>query len=103
MQPEKKKTLIDDITKLSMHRDPHKLSDLLDVVEIVLGFLASAGGKPDQTFHNYITRTLTMQRAHIPKVHTYAVNGECNLISRVYMIHMHCSLQSCNWVDIISC
>ena len=66
MQHEKKKSLIDEITKLSTH--PHKLSELLDVVEIVLGFLASAGGKPDQTFHSYITKTLTMQRAHIPKV-----------------------------------
>ena len=68
MQPEKKKTLTDEIIKLSMHRDPHKLSELLDIVEIVLGFLASAGGKPDQNFHSYVTKTLTMQRAHIPKV-----------------------------------
>ena len=68
MQLEKKKTLIDEITKLSTHRDPHKLSELLDVVEVVLGFLASAGGKSHQTFHNYITKTLTMQRAYIPKV-----------------------------------
>ena len=64
MQHEKKKTLIAEITKLN----PHKLSELLDVVEIVLGFLASAGGKPEQTFYNYITKTLTMQRTHIPKV-----------------------------------
>ena len=68
MQHEKKKTLIDEITKLI----PHKLSELLDVVEIVLGFLASAGGKPDQTFHNYITKTLTMQRTHIPKVQQFS-------------------------------
>ena len=64
MQHEKKKTLIAEITKLN----PHKLSELLDVVEIVLGFLASAGGKPEQTFYNYITKTLTMQRTHIAKV-----------------------------------
>ena len=57
-----------------MHRDPHRLSELLDVVEIVLGFLASAGGKPDQTFHYYIAKTLTMQRAHIPKVWSKIVN-----------------------------
>jgi len=50
---------------------PHKLSELLDVVEIVLGFLASAGGKCEQTFHHYITKTLTMQRTHIPKVASY--------------------------------
>ena len=70
LQLEKKKTLIDEITKLSTHRDPHKLSELLDVVEIVLGFLASAGGNPDQTFHNYITKTLAMQKTRIPKVHS---------------------------------
>ena len=46
--------------------NPHKLSELLDVVEIVLGFLASAaGGKPEQTFNNYITKTLTMQKTYI--------------------------------------
>ena len=68
LQPEKKKSVIDEITKLSMHRDPHKLSELLDVIEIVLGFLASAGGMGDQTLQHYITKTLTMQRTHIPKV-----------------------------------
>ena len=57
-----------------MHRDPHKLSELLDVVEIVLGFLASAGGTPDQTFQFYITKTLTMQRAHLPKVNILIFN-----------------------------
>ena len=64
MQLEKKNSLVAEITKLNIH----KLNELLDVVEIVLGFLASAGGNPNQRFHNYITKTLTMQRAHIPKV-----------------------------------
>ena len=85
MQPEKKKSLTEEITKLSMHRDPHKLGELLDVVEIVLGFLASAGGKPDQTFHSYITKTLTMQRAHIPKVWWFKLH-----IRFFLSIYMHC-------------
>ena len=83
LQPEKKKTVTDEIMKLSMHRDPHKLTELLDVVEIVLGFLASAGGKPEQTFYNYVTKTLTMQRAHIPKV---AIYSNYNVIVSLFMI-----------------
>ena len=67
-----------------MHRDPHKLSELLDVVEIVLGFLASAGGKPEQTFHSYVTKTLTMQRAHIPKVINKHVLYSC--ILKLYVL-----------------
>ena len=63
MQHEKKKTLIAEITKLK----PHKLSELLDVIEIVLGFLASTGGKPELTIYTYITKILTMQK-NLPKV-----------------------------------
>lgn len=44
-----------------------KLGDLLDVIEIVLGFLDSAGGECHETFHNYVTKTLTIQK-NLPKV-----------------------------------
>jgi len=60
---EKKKNLLAELKKLN-HQ---KLSEFLDVIEIVLGFLASAGGAPSTTFHQYVAKTLAMQRT-LPKV-----------------------------------
>ena len=68
---EKKKSLLVEIKKLN-HQ---KLSEFLDVIEIVLGFLASAGGAPDKTFHQYVTKTLAMQRS-LPKVITFKEPNE---------------------------
>ena len=81
MQPEKKNSLVAEIAKLNIQ----KLSDLLDIVEIVLGFLASAGGNPNQRFHTYITKTLTMQKAHIPKVlYTVSTSYTASYHNRIF-------------------
>ena len=41
---------------------PDRLRKTLDVVDIVLGFLSSGGGKADQSLWGYINRTLKMKR-----------------------------------------
>ena len=43
---------------------PDRLREALDVVEIVLGFLSSGGGKADKVLGDYIDRTLKMKRRH---------------------------------------
>ena len=49
----------DIITEL---RTPDRLREALDVVEIVLGFLSSGGGKANKPLGEYIDRILKMKR-----------------------------------------
>ena len=44
-----------------------ELSEVVDVIDIVLRFLASAGGEPDKTIYVYVTKTLAMHKK-LPKV-----------------------------------
>jgi len=60
---EKKKNLVAEMKKLN-HQ---KLSEVVDVIDIVLRFLASAGGEPYKTIYIYVTKTLAMQKK-LPKV-----------------------------------
>ena len=41
---------------------PDRLREALDVVEIVLGFLSSGGGKADKPLGEYINKTLKMRK-----------------------------------------
>ena len=43
-------------------RTPDRLREALDVVEIVLGFLSSGGGKADKPLGEYIDKTLRMKK-----------------------------------------
>jgi hypothetical protein len=43
-------------------RTPDRLRENLDVVDIVLGFLSSGGGKPDKLLGEYVDRVLKMKR-----------------------------------------
>ena len=43
---------------------PDRLREALDIVEIVLGFLSSGGGKADKPLGEYIDKTLKMKRRH---------------------------------------
>ena len=43
-------------------RTPNHLRETLDVVEIVLGFLSSGGGKADRPLGEYVHHTLKMKR-----------------------------------------
>jgi len=43
-------------------RTPDRLRETLDVVDIVLGFLSSGGGKADHPLGEYIHHTLKMKR-----------------------------------------
>ena len=47
---------------LSELRTPDRLREALDVVDIVLGFLSSGGGKADKPLEEYIDRMLKMKR-----------------------------------------
>ena len=43
-------------------RTPDRLRETLDVVDIVLGFLSSGGGRADQPLGGYVNHTLKMKR-----------------------------------------
>ena len=49
-------------------RSPQKLSEVLDVIDVVLGFLASAGGNPSMSLGDYAKKILKMNRRLFPKV-----------------------------------
>ena len=42
-------------------KTPHLLRESLDVMEIVLGFLSSGGGRADKPLGDYINKTLKMK------------------------------------------
>ena len=46
---------------------PDRLREALDVVEIVLGFLSSGGGKADKPLGEYIDKTLRMKKRYFSK------------------------------------
>lgn len=49
-------------------QSPAQLRQSLDVVEIVLGFISSGGGKPDRSLGVYIEQTLKMKGRFSEKV-----------------------------------
>ena len=50
-------------------QSPQRLSEVLDVIDVVLGFLASAGaGNPVMSLGDYVKKTLKMTRRKLPKV-----------------------------------
>jgi hypothetical protein len=46
---------------------PDRLREALDIVEIVLGFLSSGGGKADKPLGEYIDKTLRMKKRRFSK------------------------------------
>ena len=56
-------------------RTPDRLREALDVVEIVLGFLSSGGGKADKPLLEYIDKTLKMKKRRFSQK-VYTVNQE---------------------------
>jgi len=43
-------------------RTPDRIRENLDVVDIVIGFLSSGGGKPDKPLGDYVDKVLRMRR-----------------------------------------
>ena len=50
---------------LSELRSLDRLRETLDVIEIVLGFLSSGGGKPEKKLGEYIDKTLRMKSKRV--------------------------------------
>ena len=48
-------------------RTPDLIRENLDVVDIVLGFLSSGGGKPDKLLGEYVDKVLKMKRRPFSK------------------------------------
>ena len=48
-------------------KTPHLLREALDVMEIVLGFLSSGGGRADKPLGEYIDKTLKMKKRRFSK------------------------------------
>ena len=48
-----------------LHNNPARISETLDVVDIVLGFLSSGGGKASRNLGDYIDKILRIE----PNVH----------------------------------
>lgn len=55
MEPRVQKEILSDL------RASDRLCENLDVVDIVIGFLSSGGGKPDKPLGDYIDRVLKMK------------------------------------------
>ena len=50
-------------------QSPQRLSEVLDVIDVVLAFLASAGaGNPRMSLGDYVKKILKMTRRTLPKV-----------------------------------
>ena len=59
-------------------RTPDRLRETLDVVDIVLGFLSSGGGRANQPLGGYINHTLKMKRRPFSeKVGWLLLDGSC--------------------------
>ena len=59
-------------------RTPDRLRETLDVVDIVLGFLSSGGGRADQPLGGYVNHTLKMKRRPFSeKVGWLLLDGSC--------------------------
>ena len=48
-------------------KTPHLLRESLDIMEIVLGFLSSGGGRADKPLGEYIDKTLKMKNRRFSK------------------------------------
>lgn len=66
--PEAQKGIVEEL------RTPDRLRANLDVVDIVLGFLSSGGGKAEKPLREYIHRILKMKRPFSQKVHACGIH-----------------------------
>ena len=55
-------------------RSVDRIREALDIVDIVIGFLSSGGGKADRQLKEYITRALRMKKKSFSK----KVGNKCN-------------------------
>ena len=58
---------------ISELRTAHRIRDTLDIVDIVIGFLSSGGGKPEKPLGEYIDRILRMKKRSL----SLKVSGSC--------------------------
>ena len=72
-------------------RTPDRLRETLDVVDIVLGFLSSGGGKADQPLKGYVDQTLKMKRRPFSENVSWLLDSCCrgNRISKLNVKQRH--------------
>ena len=77
-------------------QSPQRLSEVLDVIDVVLAFLASAGaGNPRISLGDYVKKTLKMTRRTLPKVSHKSIytvqhnNPNSNLLSLLIKLIQH--------------
>ena len=58
-------------------RSVNRIREVLDVVDIMLGFLSSVGGKADRKLGEYITRTLQMKKRFFSEKVSNGSNTTC--------------------------
>lgn len=73
---------------LSEMRSLDRLRDTLDVIEIVLGFLSSGGGKSDKSLGEYIDKTLQMKSRRFSQ---RVISFQC----WVYSVHVNYCCVNC--------
>ena len=72
-------------------RTPDRLREALDVVEIVLGFLSSGGGKADKPLGEYIDKTLRMKKRRFSQ----KVSGwSCIELPELILVHQWLGFQA---------
>ncbi len=66
-------------------RTPDRLRDSLDVVDIILGFLSTGGGKAEKSLGDYVDKVLKMKRRSFsPKVKQQSKHTNTSII--LYLI-----------------
>ena len=72
--------------------------EILDVIDIVLGFLSSGGGSADKPLGEYVEKVLKMNtRKFSPKVHILlllgvTIKGQCKIWMVLFQIQQYCKL-----------
>ena len=73
-------------------QSPQRLSEVLDVIDVVLAFLASAGaGNPKISLGDYVKKTLKMTRRTLPKVsHKMYYRYISSLLMKLEILKFRC-------------
>ena len=79
-------------------RTPDRLRENLDVVDIVIGFLSSGGGKPEKRLGEYVDKVLKMKKRPFSKKVNFIVEfmGLDSLIENCQNKYRHVSTVSFN-------
>lgn len=77
MEPETQKEIIEEL------HTPDRLRESLDVIDIVLGFLSSGGGKSNKSLEEYIGTVLKMKKPFSQKVYLTKLLSLFTMVTKI--------------------